>query len=93
MVADKKLRSSDKEEELLLQDFSRRVSAKSSALFYGNAFIVSGMANIVKKWFLFQTQFLRKQNCLKLQFFSRIGQLVKIIMHFCDFFSWSFMVF
>ena len=47
MVADKKLRSSDKEEELLLQDFSRRVSAKSSALFYGNAFIVSGMANIV----------------------------------------------
>jgi len=56
MVADKKLRSSDKEEELLLQDFSRRVSAKSSALFYGNAFIVSGMANIVcKKWFLFQT--------------------------------------
>ena len=42
MVADKKLRSSDKEEELLLQDFSRRVSAKSSALFYGNAFIVSG---------------------------------------------------
>ena len=49
MVADKKLRSSDKEEELLLQDFSRRVSAKSSALFYGNAFIVSGMANIVCK--------------------------------------------
>ena len=46
MVADKKLRSSDKEEELLLQDFSRRVSAKSSALFYGNAFIVSGIANI-----------------------------------------------
>merc|ERR1712192_170253 len=43
MVADKKLRSSDKEEELLLQDFSRRVSAKSSALFYGNAFIVSAI--------------------------------------------------
>merc|ERR1711956_146937 len=43
MVADKKLRSSDKEEELLLQDFSRRVSTKSSALFYGNAFIVSSI--------------------------------------------------
>merc|ERR1712087_381720 len=43
MVADKKLRSSDKEEELLLQDFSRRGSAKSSALFYGNAFIVSAI--------------------------------------------------
>merc|ERR1712051_146989 len=43
MVADKKLRSSDKEEELLLQDFSSRVSAKSSALFYGNAFIVSAI--------------------------------------------------
>ena len=53
MVADKKLRSSDKEEELLLQDFSRRVSAKSSALFYGNAFIVSGMANIVCKKVVF----------------------------------------
>ncbi|XP_023019455.1 translocon-associated protein subunit gamma [Leptinotarsa decemlineata] len=30
-----------KEEELLLQDFSRNVSTKSSALFYGNALIVS----------------------------------------------------
>lgn len=30
-----------KEEEILLQDFSRNVSTKSSALFYGNAFIVS----------------------------------------------------
>lgn len=30
-----------KEEELLLQDFSRDVSTKSSALFYGNALIVS----------------------------------------------------
>uniref|UniRef100_A0A8I3WCF9 Translocon-associated protein subunit gamma n=1 Tax=Callithrix jacchus TaxID=9483 RepID=A0A8I3WCF9_CALJA len=29
------------EEDLLLQDFSRNVSAKSSALFFGNAFIVS----------------------------------------------------
>merc|ERR1712109_260791 len=36
-------RSSDKEDELLLQDFSRRVSTKSSALFYGNAFIVSSI--------------------------------------------------
>lgn len=30
-----------REEELLLQDFSRNVSAKSSALFYGIALIVS----------------------------------------------------
>nr|ABM55535.1 putative translocon-associated protein gamma [Maconellicoccus hirsutus] len=30
-----------KEEEILLEDFSRNVSKKSSALFYGNAFIVS----------------------------------------------------
>merc|ERR1739844_398771 len=43
MVADKKTRSSEKEDELLLQDFSRRVSTKSSALFYGNAFIVSAI--------------------------------------------------
>merc|ERR1739836_252056 len=43
MVADKKTRSSDKEDEFLLQDFSRRVTAKSSALFYGNAFIVSAI--------------------------------------------------
>jgi len=32
-----------REEELLLQDFSRNVSTKSSALFYGNAFIVSAV--------------------------------------------------
>lgn len=32
-----------KEEELLLQDFSRNVSTKSSALFYSNAFIVSAI--------------------------------------------------
>jgi hypothetical protein len=35
--------SSAKEDELILQDFSRRVSTKSSALFYGNAFIVSAV--------------------------------------------------
>lgn len=29
------------EEELLLQDFSRTVSKKSQALFYGNALMVS----------------------------------------------------
>ncbi|GIX90731.1 translocon-associated protein subunit gamma [Caerostris darwini] len=40
MPAGKKL---TKEEELLLQDFSRNVSTKSSALFYGNAFIVSAI--------------------------------------------------
>merc|ERR1712018_352397 len=32
-----------KEDEMLLQDFSRGVSAKSSALFYGNALIVSSI--------------------------------------------------
>merc|ERR1712154_531663 len=32
-----------KEDELLLQDFSKNVSTKSSALFYGNAFIVSAI--------------------------------------------------
>uniref|UniRef100_A0A4W5RKW5 Translocon-associated protein subunit gamma n=1 Tax=Hucho hucho TaxID=62062 RepID=A0A4W5RKW5_9TELE len=31
------------EEDLLLQDFSRNLSAKSSALFYGNALIVSAI--------------------------------------------------
>lgn len=38
VVAAKKL---TKEEELLLQDFSRNVSTKSSALFYGNGLVVS----------------------------------------------------
>jgi translocon-associated protein subunit gamma len=32
-----------KQEELLLQDFSRNVTTKSSALFYGNAFIVAAI--------------------------------------------------
>jgi translocon-associated protein subunit gamma len=32
-----------KQEELMLQDFSRNVTTKSSALFYGNAFIVSAI--------------------------------------------------
>lgn len=49
MVNDKKqnkIQSSSgftKEEELLLQDFSRNVSTKSSAIFYANAFIVSAI--------------------------------------------------
>jgi hypothetical protein len=38
-----KNKSLTKEEELLLQDFSRNVSTKSSALFYGNALIVSAI--------------------------------------------------
>ena len=41
MVAGKK--GFSKEDELLLQDFSKNVSGKSSALFYGNAFIVSAI--------------------------------------------------
>lgn len=32
-----------KEEELLLQDFGRNVSTKSSVLFYCNAFVVSAV--------------------------------------------------
>ncbi|PIK55883.1 putative translocon-associated protein subunit gamma [Apostichopus japonicus] len=32
-----------REEELLLQDFSRNISTKSSALFYGNALIVAAL--------------------------------------------------
>jgi hypothetical protein len=32
-----------KEEELLLKDYSRNVSTKSSALFYGNAAIVAAI--------------------------------------------------
>jgi len=38
-----KQKALSKEEELLLQDFSRNVSTKSNALFYGNAFIVSAV--------------------------------------------------
>merc|ERR1711909_120144 len=38
-----KQKSLTREEELLLQDFSRNVSTKSSALFYGNALIVSAI--------------------------------------------------
>lgn len=42
-MSNKNKSSFTKEEELLLQDFSRNVSTKSSALFYGNAFIVSAI--------------------------------------------------
>lgn len=52
-----------KEEELLLQDFSRNVSTKSSALFYGNAFIVSAVP-ICK----YDTSIDRMLWCLVLQF-------------------------
>merc|ERR1712035_173514 len=38
-----KQKAMGKEEELLLQDFSRNVSTKSNALFYGNALIVSAV--------------------------------------------------
>lgn len=39
----KSKKASAKEEELLLQDFSRHVSKKSNVLFYGNALIVSAI--------------------------------------------------
>jgi translocon-associated protein subunit gamma len=42
-MASKNVKKLTKQEELLLQDFSRNVSTKSSALFYGNAFIVSAI--------------------------------------------------
>ncbi|KAJ8021393.1 Translocon-associated protein subunit gamma [Holothuria leucospilota] len=37
-----------REEELLLQDFSRNMSTKSSALFYGNALIVAALPASLK---------------------------------------------
>lgn len=45
------------EEELLLQDFSRNVSTKSNALFYGNAFIVSAIpiCKYLTHWKIFLT--------------------------------------
>lgn len=45
-----------KEEEILLQDFSRNVSTKSSALFYGNAFIVS-IIPLCKLCFIYVIEF------------------------------------
>ena len=48
-TATKKKSAFSKEEEILLQDFSRNVSTKSSALFYGNAAIVSAIP-ICKKF-------------------------------------------
>lgn len=47
-----KAKALSKEEELLLQDFSRNVSTKSSALFYGNAFIVS----VIPLWLFWRIQ-------------------------------------
>lgn len=41
--ADSKKSGFTKEEELLLQNFSRTETTKSTALFYGNAFIVSAI--------------------------------------------------
>jgi len=42
-MAPKKETKITREEELLLEGFNKNVSAKSSALFYGNAFIVSAI--------------------------------------------------
>ena len=41
-----------REEEILLQDFSRSVTTKSSALFYGNAMIITSIP-VCKLEFLF----------------------------------------
>ncbi|VDP25162.1 unnamed protein product [Soboliphyme baturini] len=49
-----------KEEELLLQDFSRNVSTKSSALFYGNAFVVS----VVPLWLFWRIHQMEPYNSL-----------------------------
>jgi hypothetical protein len=43
MASQKKKAQYSREEEILLQDFSRNVSTKSSALFYGNAAIVAAV--------------------------------------------------
>ena len=43
MVSGGNKKGFSKEDELLLQDFSKNVSTKSSALFYGNALIVSAV--------------------------------------------------
>ncbi|NWW86798.1 SSRG protein, partial [Rhynochetos jubatus] len=42
------------EEDLLLQDFSRNLSAKSSALFFGNAFIRNHSKCLLFCWFVFK---------------------------------------
>lgn len=42
-MAPKGTNKQQSEEDLLLQDFSRNLSAKSTALFYGNALIVSAI--------------------------------------------------
>ena len=42
-MAPKKETKITREEELLLEGFNKNVSTKSSALFYGNAFIVSAI--------------------------------------------------
>lgn len=72
-----------KDEELLLQDFSRNVSTKSSALFYGNAFIVSAIP--ICKSFITNTSLLvTKCYLLNLYFVlsyfihNSFGNLVKI---------------
>lgn len=54
-MSSKSKASFTKEEELLLQDFSRNVSTKSSALFYGNAFIVSAIP--ICKYTVFENRY------------------------------------
>lgn len=71
-----------KEEELLLQDFSRNVSTKSSAIFYGNAFIVSAtpicksQTLLRSPWFneVFPSQMMLVA-CLRLGLFWRIHNM------------------
>lgn len=55
-----------REEELLLQDFSRNVSTKSSALFYGNAMIISVIPICKKKKTLFLSLLLAMPRHLKM---------------------------
>lgn len=78
-----------KEEELLLQDFSRNVSTKSSALFYGNAFIVSALP-ICKFHFIKFQSFTRKKTLVLFinSFFSiKIGLFWRV--HSMEFLSSS----
>lgn len=62
-----------KEEELLLKESSRNVSTKSSALFYGNASIVSLIP--ICEWFLLIIDNLKIFNLFLSGLFWRIHQM------------------
>lgn len=66
------------EEDLLLQDFSRNLSAKSTALFYGNALIVSAIPICeFLSWF---TTNLCNVNCLQTCFVACVDGILMVFM-------------